>query len=135
MAQKLTINEYVEIIGQLATILNDVLQNGKSSAELPDPIADNPEFQDLVDQLDGMQQFVMALSRGDISLDLTIKGKIAGSLKSLQAQLRHLTWQVQRIADGDFSQRVAFMGDFATAFNAHGRAYQPIARCIGTTRR
>jgi diguanylate cyclase (GGDEF)-like protein len=117
MAHKLTIDQNVEIIGQLVTILNDVLQNGKPATQLSDPISNNPEFQDLVDQLDAMQQFVMALSCGDLSLDLTFKGKIAGSLKSLQAQLRHLTWQVQRIADGDLSHRVAFMGDFATGFN------------------
>jgi len=117
MDQKLDLTQNVELIGQLASILDDVLQNGKLSTDLPETVTNCREFQELVDQLDAMQQFMMALSRGDLSLELNIKGKIAGSLKSLQAQLRHLTWQVQRIADGDLSQRVAFMGDFATAFN------------------
>jgi diguanylate cyclase (GGDEF)-like protein len=117
MDQKQDLNENGDAIGQLAKILNDVLQNGKSSTDLPAAVADNPEFQELVDQLEAMQQFTMALARGDLSLELNIRGKVAGSLKSLQAQLRHLSWQVQRIAEGDLSQRVAFMGDFAAAFN------------------
>jgi len=41
-----------------------------------------------------------------------------GCLKSLQAHLRHLVWQVQRVEQGDFSQRVEFMGDFSSAFNS-----------------
>jgi two-component system, sensor histidine kinase and response regulator len=29
----------------------------------------------------------------------------------------HLTWQTQQIADGDYNQKVDFMGDFSIAFN------------------
>ncbi len=43
---------------------------------------------------------------------------MAGALKTLHASLRHLTWQTQRVAAGDFSQRVDFMGDFSEAFNS-----------------
>jgi two-component system sensor kinase len=42
---------------------------------------------------------------------------MAGALKALQANLRHLTWQTQMIARGDFSQRVDFMGEFSESFN------------------
>ncbi|HMD90715.1 MAG TPA: diguanylate cyclase [Anaerolineaceae bacterium] len=117
MAQKQNLKPNNDQIGQVVSIMNDVLQNGESSSELPQALSSNLEFQELMDQLNTLQQFTMALARGDLSLDLNLKGKIAGSLKSLQAQLRHLTWQVQQIADGDLSQRVAFMGDFATSFN------------------
>ena len=44
--------------------------------------------------------------------------RVLQSFKSLQASLRHLTWKTQKIAAGDFSQRVDFMGDFSTAFNS-----------------
>lgn len=43
--------------------------------------------------------------------------ELAAPLKSLHASLRHLTWQTKRIAKGDYNQRVAFMGEFADAFN------------------
>jgi light-regulated signal transduction histidine kinase (bacteriophytochrome) len=42
---------------------------------------------------------------------------MAGSLKSLQANLRHLTWQARMIATGDLSQKVDFMGEFSDSFN------------------
>ena len=64
------------------------------------------------------QQFALAMSRGDLSTDLAARGSLAGSLKALQANLRHLTWQAGQIAKGDYSQQVQFMGDFATSFNA-----------------
>jgi len=58
------------------------------------------------------------LSRGDLDFE-TPKGgmQVFHSLKNLQANLRHLTWKTQQIADGDLSQHVDFMGDFSAAFN------------------
>jgi len=64
------------------------------------------------------QAFALALSKGDLSPRLQAKGLMAGTLKALQANLRHLTWQTQMIAQGDFSQRVDFMGEFSESFNA-----------------
>ena len=59
-----------------------------------------------------------AMSRGD--LDLTVpagKMHLIQSFKNLHANLRHLTWKTQQIADGDLSQQVEFMGDVSKAFN------------------
>ena len=62
--------------------------------------------------------FAAALSKGTLDGSIPSRGnEIAAPLKSLHASLRHLTWQAQRIALGDYNQRVAFMGDFADAFN------------------
>ncbi|MCL2764213.1 MAG: diguanylate cyclase [Treponema sp.] len=59
-----------------------------------------------------------ALSKGDLTGKLPSRGnEIAAPLKSLHASLKHLTWQAQQIAKGDYSQRIAFMGDFSNAFN------------------
>lgn len=72
----------------------------------------------LVDSILAAQTYARSLAEGDLSQPLKIKGVVAGSLKSLQAGLRHLTWQTGMIAGGDFSQKVDFMGDFAVAFNS-----------------
>lgn len=62
--------------------------------------------------------FCAALANGSLSATLRdVPGPIAGSLKALQANLRHLTWQAKQIAQGDLGQRVDFMGEFAEAFN------------------
>ncbi len=63
------------------------------------------------------RRLALALARGDLSYELRQKGALAGALKSLQANLRHLTWQTQQVARGDFTQRVEFMGEFSVAFN------------------
>ena len=57
-------------------------------------------------------------ARGDFSRDIIIRGVMAGRMKSLQANLLHLIWQMQQVERGDFTQRVDFMGGFAYAFNS-----------------
>ncbi len=75
-------------------------------------------FSDLLSDLLAVQKFALAISRGDLSLSLRARGMVAGSFKALQSSLRHLTWQTQKIAQGDFNRRVDFMGDFSQAFNS-----------------
>lgn len=65
----------------------------------------------------GIRRLVFSLAKGELSYEIKEKGALAGALKSLQANLRHLTWQTQQVAQGDFTQRVEFMGEFSTAFN------------------
>jgi len=43
---------------------------------------------------------------------------VVQSFKTLQSNLRHLTWKTQQIAGGDLGQKVDFMGDFSTSFNS-----------------
>lgn len=60
-----------------------------------------------------------ALSKGDLDVKLPPPGnEMASPLKALHASLKHLTWQTQQIAKGDYNQRVYFMGDFSSAFNS-----------------
>ena len=65
------------------------------------------------------QDFARALAKGDLNVAPPSSGnEIAAPLKSLHASLRHLSWQTRQVADGDYQQRVQFMGDFADAFNS-----------------
>jgi len=58
------------------------------------------------------------LAEGNLHCELPPSGnEIAAPLKTLHASLRHLTWQTQQVAKGDYQQRVDFMGDFSDAFN------------------
>jgi len=64
------------------------------------------------------RDFSMALAKGDLTAKLPAKGnELAAPLKGLQASLKHLSWQTQQIARGDYMQRIDFMGDFAKSFN------------------
>ncbi len=57
------------------------------------------------------------LSKGDLNDTLpSPENEMAAPLKALHATLKHLTWQTQQVATGDYQQRVDFMGDFSKAF-------------------
>ncbi|MDR1966293.1 MAG: diguanylate cyclase [Synergistaceae bacterium] len=67
-----------------------------------------------------MEAMAMAksLSKGDLNCKTPSRGnEIAAPLKALHATLKHLTWQTQQVAKGDYKQRVSFMGEFADSFN------------------
>jgi len=62
--------------------------------------------------------FANALAKGDLSVSPPPpENELASPLKSLHASLKHLTWQSQQVAKGDYKQRVDFMGEFADSFN------------------
>jgi diguanylate cyclase (GGDEF)-like protein len=105
-------------VSQLIQYLAQLLRSAQPGDSLPPQIAQRPEMQDLVATLAELQQFTLSLANGSLDGQLHVKGRVAGALKSLQANLRHMTWQAQRIASGDLSQRVAFLGEFSAAFNS-----------------
>ena len=86
--------------------------------ELTGELADDSLLSQIHDELKIIREVLFAFSSGDFSPTVTIRGIIPGCLKSLQAHLRHLIWQVQMVEKGDFSQEIRFMGEFSTAFNS-----------------
>ena len=68
-----------------------------------DSIADLPKddpFGKLCYDLAEIRAHVQALSKGDLSRGSKARGFVAGSLKATEANLRHLTWQMERVAQG-----------------------------------
>jgi diguanylate cyclase (GGDEF)-like protein len=94
-----------------------VLRTGRRRPAEP-PLDQDEELNRVLDELAALYAFALAISQGDLEHDLGVRGSLAGALKSLHAALRHLTWQSQRVAAGDFTQRVDFMGEFSEAFNS-----------------
>jgi diguanylate cyclase (GGDEF)-like protein len=86
--------------------------------ELPREYEENPLIVQIHEDLKTIREISLAFSSGDFSPAITVRGIIPGCLKSLQAHLRHLIWQVQMIEKGDFTQEVRFMGEFSKAFNS-----------------
>jgi hypothetical protein len=65
-------------------------------------------------------EFIIPLAKGKLD-EITVpppKNFLGSPFKELHANLLHLTWQAKQVANGDYSQRVDFMGDFAEAFNS-----------------
>lgn len=107
----------------LFNYLRDVIYNPASASlnikELPE------EFRDLGKGLQYFSNCIIEattlakeMARGNLNCALPPPGnELAASLKTLHSSLKHLTWQTQQVAKGDYSQRVDFMGDFSEAFN------------------
>jgi signal transduction histidine kinase len=101
--------------------LSDILQklaSGQIPGEIPEDCENSEQLRELIGYLDDLRRFIGALTSGDLNASIRRPGPLAGSLKGLHANLRHLTWQTQKVAEGDFSQKVDFMGEFSDAFNS-----------------
>ena len=107
-----------------------LILKGKKTApiELPENYADN-EIKQMVDYINrfieehnSTTELIYTLSRGNLDFEAP-KGSMLflQSLKSLQASLKHLTWQTQQIAKGVFTHKIDFMGEFSAAFNSMSR--------------
>lgn len=65
-----------------------------------------------------MKNYALNLAKGNLSIELPARDNpLCDNLKSIHSNLNHLTWQARQIANGDYSQHVAYLGDFSAAFN------------------
>jgi len=103
---------------RILSVLSELLNSPQTPEAPPEDLNAYPAFRETYQFAKDLREFLLALANGDLSKKLPHHGYVAGELKELQANLRHLTWQTQMIAGGDFSQRIEFMGEFAGAFNA-----------------
>ena len=112
------------LIEHISIVLNLLLQ-GKQPSYVP--TTDYPEeysnFIELVNQLITsvfeIRQFILPLSQGILRVEAPkATNHLASPFKELHSQLRTLVWQVQQIAQGDYNQRIDFMGEFSEAFNS-----------------
>lgn len=63
-------------------------------------------------------EFLKQLSAGNLDAKTPSRHNfLAGSLKELHSGLKHLTWQANQVASGDYNQQVSFLGDFSISFN------------------
>lgn len=63
-------------------------------------------------------EFLKNLSEGNLNVATPSRHNfLASSLKELHAGLRHITWQAGQVANGDYKQKVSFLGEFSTSFN------------------
>lgn len=92
---------------------------GRIPPQIPDDCDYAEELKMLAAYLDECYRFAMDISGGDFSHNhVALKGRFAGSLKNLQANLKHLTWQTRQIAQGDLAMRIDFLGEFSSSFNS-----------------
>lgn len=104
-----------DLINYIISLLCDAKVDKEDSLNFS--LLNNAEFMRLYAIIMDIRQLTSALNKGDLKEVVKGKGFILANLKALQANLRHLTWQTQKIAEGDFSQKVDFLGEFSESFN------------------
>lgn len=103
--------------------INQLLYGGEGmkSLHVSDFTKEEQEFVELLNDLGryiaDMQEFASILAEGNLETFTQDTNPLIAPLKSLQASLRHITWQAKQVAQGDYSQQIDFMGDFSDAFN------------------
>jgi diguanylate cyclase (GGDEF)-like protein len=106
-----------DLVEGLCKVLLDVITLS-DTPQLPADYSSVDNVKILHTNLIFLRDFLFAASSGDLSTHIPLRGFIPGTLKTLQSNLRHLTWQTKMVAAGDFSQRIEFMGEFSQSFNA-----------------
>ena len=112
-----------EDIDLLVEQIRQIILNKPIKEELKSESEELAELQEAVLYLSGLlsesNEFLRHLQAGE--LDVKPPGRhnfMAANLKELHSALKHLTWQANQIANGDYSQKVDFLGDFSASFNS-----------------
>ncbi len=90
---------------------------GVKTPELTGNLAEVPELCEIHAYIVELRRQLRMCAKGDFSGDIPLRGSLAGAVKSLQANMKHLVWQMERVQEGDLEQRIDFMGDFSDVFN------------------
>lgn len=88
-------------------------------SELSEPYKDlGRGLQYLQNEVNQLVAYSAELSKGNLSVEFPKEYNfLCENLKNLHSNLKHLTWQAQQVTKGDYSQHVAFLGEFSEAFN------------------
>jgi diguanylate cyclase (GGDEF)-like protein len=107
-------------MAEISDVLDHIRRLLKDNAVPPleGKLAEIPVLQEIHTDLKTIREILYAFAGGDLSPTIPIRGIIPGCMKTLQAHLRHMIWQVQMVEQGDFTQQIQFMGEFSTAFNS-----------------
>lgn len=114
------------ILSDLIEII-DAIQQGENPKSLPKSVdceSDNTLLNQLSEKINTLKeqyansyQFILSLASGKLESEPPCKISFINPYKQLHSELRHLTWQIQQIAEGNYDQHVSFSGDFSEAIN------------------
>ncbi len=112
-------NEAMRNADQMFDLIYRLLCTSKPPTmdSIPASIASNPRFREVWKQIDDLRVLSSGLRRGELNHSVESRGFVVSNLKSVQANLKHLAWQSRKVAEGDYSQRIDFLGEIASAFN------------------
>lgn len=99
------------LAGKLPVNLSEVEQIEKTTFET--------HVYEMIKQINEAQAYYLELAHGNLNHHGAPGNPFLGPAKDLQASLRHMLWQVERVSKGDYNNKVEFLGDFSKAFNIY----------------
>ena len=126
MAEEEAVRVSMAHIQRLTALMQDLILN--KPVQLPEEIAPETGAAELYEMQKTVSYLAKCLSEANGFLSDLCAGHLetkppprhnflAGSLKELHARLNHIAYQASCVAKGDYTQRLAFFGDFSAAFN------------------
>lgn len=113
----------------------ELMAQGTSAQAVEIPENCDPSFRQMLDafnnylvQQNDARAFINELAAGNLEVTPPVRNQIAAPYKQFHASLQHLTWQTRQIAQGDYKQRVHFLGEFSNSFNSMVEALEEKAR-------
>lgn len=106
-----------ELAELAVSYLEKLLMKPHFSESAPPELSTVEGFDLLCGHIRMINETLSNFSGGNFEHKLQMKGAMAGYIKALQANIRHLAWICRSVAEGDFSLRVDFMGALSEAFN------------------
>ena len=94
------------------------LMDAPSPPLIPEEYAEDGQFVNFHEKMLELRSVMASFAKGDLSPEIKLRGVMAGFCKEFQSNLRHMTWKVQQVEKGDYTQRMDFMGEFSSAFNS-----------------
>lgn len=107
----------IELASQVVSLFESILMKHSKQEAIPPGLLNVDGLEKICNYLMEFKTIIQNFSAGQFDCQIQLRGSTAGYLKALQSNIRHLAWQCQNVAAGDFSQRVEFMGELSDAFN------------------
>lgn len=119
MSEKIFISQLTQRIRHFiaspdSTLIDEQLLKEAQSVEMQELCL---ALKDLTTQQQTSCQAITQIAAGNLDLPIPAGNKSLEPVKILQAKLKHLLWQTQRIAAGDYNQRVDYLGVFSDSFS------------------
>ena len=84
---------------------------------LPQALKDDPQFRAVISQIMDIRALSASLRNGELEFTVASRGFILSNIKTVQTNMRQLAWQAKQITEGDYPQKVEFLGEFSETFS------------------
>jgi len=84
---------------------------------LPSALTNDPKYKELLTQIKDIRALSASLRNGELEHTVASRGFVLSNIKTVQTNMRQLAWQAKQITEGDYPQKVEFLGEFSETFS------------------